>query len=63
MVLCRYLTFTGNNIFNAVDPTVSGVYIDGDVRAMTSIKNNSGEELVIIAKNNESVQVLKRVQQ
>jgi len=42
-----------------IDPTVSGCYIDGDVRAMVEVKNSFGERLIIIAKNNEPVQVLK----
>ena len=49
----------GNENFLAVDPTLSGVYIDGDVRAMTAIKNKLGETLIIVAKNNDAVQVLK----
>lgn len=49
----------GNESFLAVDPTLSGVYIDGDVRAMTGIKNKLGETLIIVAKNNDAVQVLK----
>ncbi len=43
----------------AIDPSVSGVYIDGDVRAMIEIKNKSGENLIIVAKNNDALQVLK----
>ena len=45
--------------FQPVDPTVSGCYIDGDVRAMVEVKNSAGERLIIVAKNNENVQVLK----
>jgi hypothetical protein len=55
------LLLTGNNIktFDAIDPAESGAYIDGDVRAMTEIKNKNGERFIIIAKNNSAVQVLK----
>ncbi|MDB5276218.1 MAG: RNA-binding protein [Ferruginibacter sp.] len=49
----------GNQHFSVIDPPLSGVYIDGDVRAMTAIKNKSGETLIIVAKNNDTVQVLK----
>ncbi|MCW3091236.1 MAG: RNA-binding protein [Ferruginibacter sp.] len=45
--------------FSAIDPSLSGVYIDGDVRAMVTVKNKSGENLIIVAKNNDAVQVLK----
>jgi len=42
-----------------VDPARSGCYIGGDVRAMTSIRTGAGERWVIVAKNDDSVQVLK----
>jgi enediyne biosynthesis protein E4 len=48
-----------NQNFLVIDPPLSGVYIDGDVRAMTAIKNKSGETLILVAKNNDIVQVLK----
>ena len=49
---------TGNRTFKAVDPSESGCYIDGDVRALTQIKNTTGD-FIIIAKNEEKAQVLK----
>ena len=49
---------TGHS-FEAVDPARSGCYIGGDVRRMLEIKNPLGEKLIIIAKNNDAVQVLK----
>ncbi len=45
--------------FSPVDPSLSGVYIDGDVRAMVQIKNKSGTDLIVVAKNDNAVQVLK----
>lgn len=45
--------------FTAMDPAVSGLYIGGDVRGITQVKNNAGENVIVIAKNNEAVQVLK----
>ena len=48
-----------NESFLAVDPTISGIYIDGDVRALTAIKNKLNETLIVVAKNNDAVQVLK----
>lgn len=50
---------SGSSNFSAVDPSVSGAYIDGDVRAMTELKNKAGESLIVVAKNNDAVQVLK----
>jgi hypothetical protein len=49
---------TGHS-FEAVDPTVSGVYAGGDVRGMLEITDARGEKLIVIAKNNDAVQVLK----
>jgi hypothetical protein len=51
----------GNNAksFEAVDAASDGCYIDGDVRAMTEVKTKNGERLIIVAKNNSAVQVLK----
>ncbi len=49
----------GNRTFEAVDPSVSGCYIDGDVRAMIEMKNSAGEKMFIIGKNNDEIQVLK----
>ena len=40
-----------------IDPSESGCYIDGDVRAMTEIKTAT-EKLLIIGKNSDKVQVL-----
>ncbi|CAN5593489.1 VCBS repeat-containing protein [soil metagenome] len=50
---------SADKTFTAVDPAVSGLYIDGDVRAITQLKNKAGENIIIIAKNNDAVQVLK----
>lgn len=53
------LTGSANGKFSAVDPSVSGAFIDGDVRAMLQVKNKSGDNLIVVAKNNDAVQVLK----
>jgi hypothetical protein len=47
-----------NRNIKTIAPSESGCYIDGDVRAMTEIKNASGK-LIVIAKNGDKVQVLK----
>ena len=45
--------------FRAIDPVISGCYIGGDTRGMVEVKNSRGERLLIIAKNDDAVQVLK----
>jgi hypothetical protein len=45
--------------FRAVDPVVSGCYIGGDVRGMVEVKNDLGERWIVVAKNDDMVQVLK----
>ena len=42
-----------------VDPALSGCYIGGDVRGMVEVKNAAGEKVLVIAKNDDAVQVLK----
>ncbi len=48
----------GNRVFKPVAPYQSGCYIDGDVRAITQIKN-AKENLIIAGKNEGKVQVIK----
>lgn len=45
--------------YQPVDPAVSGLYIGGDVRRLVEIRNPSGEKLLVVAKNDDAVQVLK----
>jgi hypothetical protein len=42
-----------------VDPAVSGCYIGGDVRGILEVRNAAGGKLLIVAKNDDAVQVLK----
>lgn len=42
-----------------VQPSDSGVYVDGDVRATVLLKNKAGENIIVVAKNNDGMQVLK----
>ena len=42
-----------------VDPAFSGCYIGGDVRGMVEVKDAAGGKMVVIAKNDDAVQVLK----
>jgi hypothetical protein len=45
--------------FHPVDPAISGCYLGGDVRGMVEVKDQAGKKLLIIAKNDDAVQVLK----
>ena len=42
-----------------VDPAISGCYIGGDVRGIVEVKDAAGGRLLIVAKNDDAVQVLK----
>ena len=50
---------TPGGALSSIDPVTSGIYINGDTRAMVQVKNSAGETLIIVAKNNDAVQVLK----
>ena len=49
----------GNGIYEAADNSKTGCYADGDVRGVAEVKNKKGERLLIVAKNNAAVQVLR----
>jgi hypothetical protein len=49
----------GNEVYEAADVAQAGNYADGDIRAVAEVKNKTGERLLIIAKNDAAVQVLK----
>jgi hypothetical protein len=57
--LGQWLKGGKNENITAIDPQISGAYIDGDVRAMVQLKNSAGENLIVVAKNNDAIQVLK----
>jgi len=42
-----------------VDPAISGCYIGGDVRGMVELRGPNGEKWIVVAKNNDAVQVIK----
>jgi hypothetical protein len=48
----------GDRSFKAIKPYESGCYIDGDARALAQIKNGT-DNLIVIGKNGDKVQVLK----
>ncbi len=37
----------------------TGVIVDGDLRDMVLVKNKTGKRIIVVSKNNSSVQVLK----
>ncbi len=37
----------------------AGVIVDGDIRDMVAVKNKTGKKIIVVSKNNSSVQVLK----
>lgn len=49
----------GDGSFEAIQNDKLGLYIDGDIRNMVMVQSASKENLLIIAKNNDEVQVVK----
>jgi len=49
----------GHGGFTAVDMEQSGLAIDGQVRRMTLLKRANGDRVVVVAKNNERLQLIK----
>jgi hypothetical protein len=49
----------GDGSFEAVSNDRTGLYIDGDVRNMVTVQNALNEKLLVVAKNNAAVQVVK----
>jgi len=49
----------GNGVYEANGAAQTGCYADGDVRGVVEVKNKEGGRLLVIAKNDEAVQVLK----
>jgi hypothetical protein len=54
-----WLKGKGNGIYEAEDPAQTGCYADGDVRAVVEVRNKAGDRLLVIAKNDAAVQVIK----
>jgi hypothetical protein len=50
---------TGNGNFYAVPPSKAGLFADGDIRGAVIVKNTSGEQRIIVAKNNDKCQVIQ----
>ncbi|MEO6314564.1 MAG: VCBS repeat-containing protein [Chitinophagaceae bacterium] len=49
----------GHGNYEAADVAASGCFADGDVRGVVEVKNKSGSRLLVVAKNDAAVQVLK----
>ena len=49
----------GNAGFEAVPNAQTHLYADGDIRKMMTLKNAGGKQLIILAKNNDAIQVIK----
>jgi enediyne biosynthesis protein E4 len=52
---------TGGGRFEAVDIETSGVRIEGQVRHMQSLRPAGGGRLVVVARNNDKLQLLRPV--
>ena len=50
---------TGNGRFKAVDMERSGVVIDGQVRHMGWLRRAAGSRVIVVARNNDRLQVLR----
>lgn len=49
----------GKGEYTAMDASATGCYADGDVRGVVEVKNKAGQRLLVVAKNDAAVQVLK----
>ena len=54
-----WLKGDGTGQYKVMSNEKAGLFIDGDVRNMTSVTTKNGETLLVIAKNNDAVQVLQ----
>ena len=43
----------------SVDPTASNLVIDGEVRHMASLRGAKGERLIVVARNNDKLEILR----
>jgi len=53
-----FLDGDGRGGFNAVDMEQSGLAIDGQVRHMAFLKRANGDRLIVVAKNNDRLQLI-----
>lgn len=50
---------TGKGGFKVLPNDTVGLFIDGDVRNMVSVKNSAGATMLVVAKNNDALQVVQ----
>ncbi len=50
---------TGDGRFSGVDPEQSGVVIDGQARHMAWLRRPDGSHVIVVARNNDKLQVLR----
>jgi hypothetical protein len=48
----------GKGSYKTISNEAAGLFIDGDVRSMVSVKSSKGTTLLVIAKNDTAVQVI-----
>lgn len=53
-----YLKGIGDGSFKVINPSNSGLFVDGDVRATEIIKNSTGQKKLIVVKNNNTPQII-----
>ncbi|SKC55211.1 VCBS repeat-containing protein [Ohtaekwangia koreensis] len=53
-----YLKGIGDGSFKVINPSNSGLFVDGDVRATEIIKNSTGQKKLIVVKNNDTPQII-----
>jgi hypothetical protein len=49
----------GSGRFTAVDSEKSGIWIEGQVRDMKSLRRADGKRVIVVARNNDSLQILR----
>ncbi|MDQ3277840.1 MAG: hypothetical protein M3Q06_05915, partial [Bacteroidota bacterium] len=54
-----WLKGAGAGNYKAVSNEEAGLFISGDVRSMVSVTTKGGDTLLVVARNNDTVQVLK----
>jgi hypothetical protein len=50
---------TGDGHFSAVDPSVSGIRIEGEVRDLKVLRGPRGARFIVVARNNANVEILR----
>jgi hypothetical protein len=49
----------GDGQFEPVDMEKSGVEIEGEVRRIRSLRGANGERLIVVARNNDKLEILR----